>query len=131
MPPQTRRAYPQTSYIGQEELSSLLLSSPSLASIPAPPVEGTNTPSNTSSNTPMDPSASQTGIVKADSVPALSEVLNKLPSGQAFVGGGLTTGQGNGSLPPLPPRIGAKWVPQPGEDIPSAPDAYFPMIGYK
>ena len=47
------------------------------------------------------------------------------------MGGGLQTASGGSSLPPLPPKIGAKWAPVPGDEIPSDPHAYFPMIGYR
>jgi len=117
--------YPQTSTITQDHLSSLLLASPSIAALPEP--KAAPTPMN-SSGLPATAEIPETGIVS--SVPSLASVINKLPAGQSFMGAGIQTGAGNGSgLPPTPP--GKRWVPQPGGEIPSAKDAYFPMIGYK
>jgi len=117
--------YPQTSTITQDHLTSLLLASPSIASLPEP--KSAPVPTNSSALAPTA-ELPETGVVA--SVPSLASVLSKLPEGQSFLGAGIQTGQGSGSkLPPTPP--GKRWVPQPGDEIPSAKDAYFPMIGYK
>jgi hypothetical protein len=76
------------------------------------------------------PDEAQTAVA-ATSVQALSEIINQLPAGKAFIGGGLQTASEGSALPPLPPRIGAKWAPVAGDEIPQDPDAYFPMLGYK
>ncbi|ORX36027.1 hypothetical protein BD324DRAFT_629902 [Kockovaella imperatae] len=123
-----RRNYPQTSFVTQNKLSSLLIASPSVASIPAPKTE-IETPRNASAISPQ--SADSTGnIVPTSAPPSLDTVIAKLPEGKAFIGSGIQTGQGSG-LPPTPPKLGPKWIPQPGEEIPRAPYAYFPMVGYK
>ncbi|ORY33695.1 hypothetical protein BCR39DRAFT_518618 [Naematelia encephala] len=123
-----RRAYPQTSYITQSHLSSLLLASPSLASLPAPET-ATKVPADSSSIAPNAEGSEQ--AIVTSSVPSLASVLEKLPVGQAFVGAGLDTGKAQaGALPPAPPGLGKKWIPKAGEDIPHDPDAYFPMVGY-
>jgi len=124
---QVRRAYPQTSFITQEHLSTLLLASPAVSSLPAPETK-LETPQNASA---ISPSAENAPVaVAASEVPALSTVLEHLPVGKAFIGGGLQTASEGSALPPLPPKIGAKWKPRPGQEIPSDPNAYFPMIGY-
>jgi hypothetical protein len=71
--------------------------------------------------------------VAGSDIPSLSTILAKLPEGTAFLGSGLQTGIAGvgGALPPVPPKFGKKWVPQPGDEIPSDPNAYFPMIGFK
>ena len=129
---QARRSYPQTSYITQNHLSTLLLSSPSLQSLPAPSTT-TEVPTNSSS---IAPSASLDGAkraIAATTVPSLSSILAKIPTGQGFVGAGLQTGTGEGvgAMPPSPPGFGKRWVPLAGDDIPRDEHAYFPMIGYK
>lgn len=127
---QARRSYPQTSVITQSHLSSLLLASPTLASLPSPSTT-VKTPQNSSAIAPSsDSSAAE--ITVATDAPALVSVLEKLPAGKAFIGGGIETATATaaGGLPPLPPKIGKKWVPQPGGEIPHAPDAYWPLIGY-
>lgn len=120
-----RRAYPQTSYITQEHLSALLLASPTLASLPEP--KAAPTPTNSSAITATS-DLPEAGLVP--SVPSLSSVLEKLPQGQSYDAAGIQTASAGtqGKLPPTPP--GKRWVPQPGEHIPHAKDAYFPMIGY-
>ncbi|GFZ43610.1 hypothetical protein JCM24511_01330 [Saitozyma sp. JCM 24511] len=126
----TRRAYPQTSVVTQSELSSLLLASPSLASLPAPSTKPA-VPENSSSIAPSTASPDEAvSVVAASDVPSLATVLEKLPAGKAFLGGGIQTAQVGQGLPPTPPTVGAKWVPRPGQEIPSNPDAYFPMVGY-
>ncbi|KAK4689728.1 hypothetical protein P7C73_g371, partial [Tremellales sp. Uapishka_1] len=122
----TRRAYPQTSTITQSYLSELLLASPSLASL-APP-----TPT-TSDSSAVAPTASASSAVAKASVPSLASVLEKLPAGQAFLGSGIQTGVSGEStgLPPAPPaKLGGKWVPKQGGEIPHDKDAYWPMVGY-
>ncbi|KAL7424781.1 hypothetical protein Q5752_000465 [Cryptotrichosporon argae] len=126
-----RRAYPQTSTITQTTLSSLLLSSPSVSALPAPET-ATEVPrsSNAVSLSASGNADAQTAVVTS-SVPPLAAVIDKLPAGKAFLGSGIQTGTGTGALPPLPPaKVGGKWVPKSGADIPHAPDAYFPMVGY-
>jgi hypothetical protein len=131
---QTRRAYPQTSTITQSHLSSLLLASPTLASLPSPSTAPGPTPTNSSAITPSsNPGDDATQIITTSAVPSLSSLLEKMPAGQAFVGGGVETGMNaiGGGLPPAPPnKVGGKWVPRHGGDIPHDPEAYFPMIGY-
>jgi hypothetical protein len=86
-------------------------------------------PQNASAVTVSSATQAERAIVTSE-VPTLSSVLEKLPEGKGYLGSGLQTGSGSG-LPPLPPKIGKKWVPMPGDEIPSDPHAYFPMIGYK
>ena len=33
-------------------------------------------------------------------------------------------------MPPIPPRVGKKWVPKLGEEAPHDEHAYWPMVGY-
>lgn len=103
-----RRAYPKTSVVTQETISGLLIASPALQSVA---------------------SGAETAVIKAEAAP-LTEVLEKLPVGRAFVGGGIETASKDG-MPPSPPpfRVGGKWVPKPGQEIPHAPFSYFPMVG--
>ncbi|WVO16953.1 hypothetical protein L204_104639 [Cryptococcus depauperatus] len=121
-----RRSYPQTSVITQPHLSALLLSTPSLASIPSPSttVETRNEPHALAPNAPSD--ASQ-DVVPIGKVARLSEILTKIPEGKAFIGGGLLTGEGEAKLPPVPPRPNAKWVPKDGSKVPHGKWDYFPM----
>lgn len=70
--------------------------------------------------------SSSTAVTKTEGTPELTSILANIPS--AFVAKGVQTGSTSG-LPPKPPTY--KWRPQPGGDIPHAPDAYWPMIGYK
>ena len=128
---QARRSYPQTSYITQTHLSTLLLSSPSLQSLPAPATT-TEVPTNSSSIAPSASGGAER-VIAATTVPSLSSILEKIPTGQGFVGAGLHTGtgEGAGAMPPRPPGFGKRWVPMAGEDIPKDEHAYFPMIGYK
>ncbi|WWC66522.1 uncharacterized protein I206_100425 [Kwoniella pini CBS 10737] len=124
-----RRAYPQTSFITQTELTSLLLASPTLESLPSPET-ATEVRGDSSAISPSSDSADQTKSIVTSSVPSLSSVLEKLPQGKAFTGSGIKTASGTGNgLPPSPP--GAKWKPQRGDEIPHGEYAYFPMIGYK
>ncbi|WWD09510.1 hypothetical protein V865_007635 [Kwoniella europaea PYCC6329] len=124
-----RRAYPQTSFITQSELSSLLLASPTLESLPSPETANQVRPDSSAISPSSDSSAQQQSIVTS-SVPSLSSVLEKLPQGKAFTGSGIKTATASTSaLPPTPP--GAKWKPQRGDEIPHGEHAYFPMIGYK
>ncbi|WRT64238.1 uncharacterized protein IL334_001167 [Kwoniella shivajii] len=123
-----RRAYPQTSTITQNELSALLLASPTLQSIPSPSTS-TETRSDSSAISPSSDSSSQSESIVTSSVPSLSSVLEQLPQGKAYTGSGIKTGSGSGSgLPPTPP--GQKWVPKKGEEIPHDEHAYFPMINF-
>ena len=113
--------------ITQSHLSTLLLASPAVTSLPAPETK-IEVPQNSSA---IAPSAEQAPTaVAASEVPSLSTVLQKLPEGKAFSGGGLQTASQAGFLPPTPPKIGAKWKPRLGDEIPSDPHAYFPMVGY-
>jgi hypothetical protein len=104
----TRRAYPKTSVVTQSELSALLLSSPATGAI----------------------EAGATAIT-AETAPALTAAIEKLPAGRAYLASGITTAASEG-LPPLPPtaRVGGKWIAKHGDEIPHAPDAYFPILGY-
>ncbi|WVW82413.1 hypothetical protein I302_104422 [Kwoniella bestiolae CBS 10118] len=122
-----RRAYPQTSFITQSELSSLLLASPTLQSLPSPETANQVRPDSSAIAPSSDSSAQQQAVVTS-SVPSLTSVLEKLPQGKAFTGSGIKTAS-SGGLPPSPP--GAKWKPQRGDEIPHGEHAYFPMIGYK
>jgi len=103
-----------------------------MTAIPAPPTT-TEVPTNSSSIAPIAEGKGAEKAIAATSVPSLTAVLERLPSGQGFLGSGLQTGQGGegGGMPPLPPGLGKKWVPVPGGDIPRDEHAYFPMIGYK
>ncbi|WVO24486.1 uncharacterized protein IAS62_005854 [Cryptococcus decagattii] len=123
----TRRSYPQTSVITQSDLSALLLSSPALASLPSPET-AVETKLESSAIAPASPPSDAQQVVPAGKVPVLADVLQKLPQGKAYLGGGLTTGQGQG-LPPVPPPalISSKWVPKAGEPVPHGEYAYFPM----
>ncbi|WVQ85238.1 hypothetical protein IAT38_007403 [Cryptococcus sp. DSM 104549] len=126
----SRRSYPQTSVITQPQLTSLLLSSPSLASLPSPESTTTTLPSS-SDIAPTSPlsDAQPTVLANEASVPSLTSVLDKMPAGTAFYGGGLKTGEAGGAkLPPSPPsKLGGKWVPKDGAGVPTAEFAYFPM----
>ncbi|WVR05968.1 hypothetical protein IAU60_002996 [Kwoniella sp. DSM 27419] len=128
-----RRAYPQTSVITQPHLTSLLLSSSTLASLPSP-TTANEVRSDSSSIAPSSDSADQTEAIVTSSIPSLTSVLDKLPQGKAFTGSGINTASATGTgLPPAPPasKLGGKWVPQTGDDIPHSEHSYFPMIGYK
>ncbi|OCF38662.1 hypothetical protein I317_07560 [Kwoniella heveanensis CBS 569] len=133
-----RRAYPQTSVITQPQLTSLLLASPVLSSIAGPsPSSETVTRPDSSAIAPSSDSSDQTQTITTSSVPSLTSVLEKLPQGKAFTGSGINTASGSASasanvLPPLPPasKLGGKWVPKKGDEIPHGEHAYFPMIGY-
>ena len=127
---QARRSYPQTSYVTQKQLSNLLIASESLASIPAPETK-VETPRNSSAVTPSEAGDSTNNVVAKSDAPSLESVIAKLPEGKAFTGSGIQTGSGSNTLPPTPPKLGAKWVPVPGDEIPSAPYAYFPMVGWR
>ncbi|OXH01170.1 hypothetical protein J010_06375 [Cryptococcus neoformans] len=122
-----RRSYPQTSVITQSHLSTLLLSSPALASLPSPET-AVETKWESSGIAPASPPSDAQQVVPASKVPALADVLQKLPEGKAYLGGGLTTGQGEG-LPPVPPpaQRNKKWVPKAGEPVPHGKYDYFPM----
>lgn len=112
----TRRAYPKTSVVTQSELSALLLSAPALKAV-TEGAEGVDT---------------ATSVVTADNAPALTAVIEQLPSGRAFVAGGIETASKASALPPLPPASrpgGAKWIPKAGLEIPAPPHAYFPIYG--
>ncbi|WWC86364.1 uncharacterized protein L201_001239 [Kwoniella dendrophila CBS 6074] len=123
-----RRAYPQTSTITQNELSALLLESPTLKSLPSPET-AEKVRSDASAISPSSDSSDRNESIVASSVPSLSSVLEKLPQGKAFTGSGIKTGSGSNALPPTPP--GQKWKPQKGDEIPHSEFAYFPMVGYK
>ncbi|WVQ97372.1 hypothetical protein IAU59_004484 [Kwoniella sp. CBS 9459] len=130
-----RRSYPQTSVITQPQLTSLLLASPVLSSIAAPSSETVTRPDSSAIAPSSDSSdRDQTIVASTTSVPSLSSVLEKLPQGKAFTGSGINTASASvdSALPPLPPssKLGGKWVPQKGEEIPHGEHAYFPMIGY-
>jgi len=108
----TRRAWPQTSVISQEYLADLLIASP----------EG--------QKALPGPSTSSTSIATSSGKPSLTEVLSAIPA--TFKAGGIAAGKATASssgLPPSPP--GYKWKPKVGDDIPHAPDAYWPMVAYK
>ncbi|WWD17769.1 hypothetical protein CI109_102210 [Kwoniella shandongensis] len=123
-----RRAYPQTSVVTQSELSSLLLSSPTLASLPSPET-ATEIRSDSSAISPSSDSSSASQSIVTSSVPSLSSVLEKLPAGKAFVGAGIKTASGGDGLPPAPPSpVTGKWVPKQGAEVPHDKDAYFPMF---
>lgn len=123
----TRRSYPQTSVITQSDLSALLLSSPALASLPSPET-AVETKPESSGIAPASPPSDAQQVVPAGKVPILADVLQKLPQGKAYLGGGLTTGQGQGLPPVAPPAlISSKWVPKAGEPVPHGEYAYFPM----
>ncbi|TYJ56488.1 hypothetical protein B9479_002735 [Cryptococcus floricola] len=126
----SRRSYPQTSVITQTHLSSLLLSSPTLSSLPSPET-AVETKQESSAIAPGSEPSDAQQVVPASEVPDLSTVLDKIPAGKAFLGGGLTTGQGSGSLPPLPPasnlHSGVKWTPKAGAEVPHGKYDYFPM----
>lgn len=106
----TRRAYPRTSVVTQPELSALIASSPALKI--------------------ASPESSQTAIT-AESAPPLTSVIEALPVGRSYVAAGIQTGESDG-LPPVAPtsRLGGKWVPRPGQEIPHGKYAYFPISGY-
>lgn len=123
----TRRSYPQTSVITQSDLSALLLSSPALSSLPSPET-AVETKPESSGIAPASPPSDAQQVVPAGKVPVLADVLQKLPQGKAYLGGGLTTGQGQGLPPVAPPAlISSKWVPKAGEPVPHGEYAYFPM----
>ncbi|BEI89081.1 uncharacterized protein CcaverHIS019_0204430 [Cutaneotrichosporon cavernicola] len=114
-----RRAYPRTSVVTQAELSALLIAAPALQAV-SEGAEG------------VDTASSHTVLVTAANAPALTAVIEQLPTGRSFVGGGLETASREG-LPPTPPGSlpgGAKWVPKRGTDIPVNPDTYFPIEGF-
>lgn len=72
-----------------------------------------------------------TDIVKSGPSHSLNEVLAVLPNTFASEGGISVTSSASG-LPPKPPAFGGKkWVPVPGDEIPHAPDAYWPMVSYR
>jgi hypothetical protein len=72
-----------------------------------------------------------TDIVKSGPSRSLNEVLAVLPNTFASQGGISVTSTASG-LPPKPPAFGGKkWVPVPGDEIPHAPDAYWPMVSYR
>ncbi|KAK8866032.1 hypothetical protein IAR55_001183 [Kwoniella newhampshirensis] len=123
-----RRAYPQTSVVTQSELSSLLLSSPTLGSLPSPETAETVRSDSSSIAPNADSSAASQSIVTS-SVPSLSSVLEKLPAGKAFLGAGIRTASIGNGLPPAPPSpVTGKWVPKQGAEVPHDKDAYFPML---
>lgn len=108
----TRRAYPKTSVVTQAELSALLLSAPALKQI-------------------GEAKEGETQVVTAENAPALTAVIEQLPGGRSFVGGGIETAAKEG-LPPTPPGSlpgGKKWVPKAGGQIPAPQFAYFPIHG--
>lgn len=126
-----RRNYPQTSTITQSHLTAVLLASPSAApSISAPETKLEAAP-NAHAIAPAAEGEGNMRAVTTSAVPELTSVLAKLP-GQAFLGGGIKTGEGSGSgLPPVPPKIGKKWIPIETDDVPHQPYDYWPMAGYK
>ncbi len=76
------------------------------------------------------PSPTSTEITTSSNKPTLTQTLAALPS--SFIATGISTGSTSSTssgLPPTPP--GYKWKPQKGDDIPHAPDAYWPMVAYK
>ncbi|KAI0645539.1 21 kDa subunit of NADH dehydrogenase [Trametes meyenii] len=100
-----RRAYTQRSVVTQAELSTLLLDHAKAEAIGAP-VEG------------------QTA--ETSSVPA--EQSSPLDLTQAIAT--ITSARkaySEAKLPPVPPIAYKKWRPEPAEDAPHDPDAYFPM----
>ncbi|KLT40837.1 21 kDa subunit of NADH dehydrogenase [Cutaneotrichosporon oleaginosum] len=112
-----RRAYPKTSVVTQAELSALLIAAPALKAV-SEGAEGVDTAS--------------TAVVTAENAPALTAVIEQLPTGRSFVGGGIETAAREG-LPPTPPGSragGSKWVPKRGLEIPVNPHTYFPIEGY-
>jgi hypothetical protein len=114
-----RRAYPKTSVVTQAELSALLIAAPALKGV-SEGAEG------------VDTAASETSVVTAENAPALTAVIDQLPSGRSFVGGGIETASREG-LPPTPPGSlpgGAKWVPKKGLEIPVNPNTYYPVEGF-
>ncbi|GMK54503.1 hypothetical protein CspeluHIS016_0110890 [Cutaneotrichosporon spelunceum] len=114
-----RRAYPKTSVVTQAELSALLISAPALRGV-SEASEG------------VDTASSDTSVVTAENAPALTHVIEQLPTGRSFVGGGIETAAHEG-LPPTPPGSrpgGGKWIPKAGLAIPCQPNTYFPIEGF-
>jgi hypothetical protein len=100
--------------VTQAELSALLLSSPALKAVGS-----------------ASGSAETAVSVTAENAPALTAVIEQLPAGRAHVAAGIQTAAANG-LPPAAPtaRVGGKWIPAPGGEIPRPPHAYFPIVGF-
>ncbi|KAJ9092622.1 hypothetical protein QFC19_008660 [Naganishia cerealis] len=111
----TRRQFPATSVITQEKLAGLLLASPEgQKALPAPGTQST-------------------GIATSESSTAsLTAVLAAVPA--SFTSGGIlpktsSSALGVTGLPPRPPTT--RWHPKPGDEVPHAPDQYWPMVMYK
>ncbi|KAI5453097.1 hypothetical protein NCC49_006126 [Naganishia albida] len=104
----TRRQFPATSVVTQEKLAGLLLASPEgQKALPAPANESTDI------------------ATSSESQPSLTQVLAAVPA--SFTSGGILPK--SSGLPPKPPT--KKWVPLPGDEVPHAPDQYWPMVMYK
>ncbi|KAJ9125726.1 hypothetical protein QFC24_002510 [Naganishia onofrii] len=113
----TRRQFPATSVVTQEKLAGLLLASPEgQKALPAP---GTQSTDIATSN---------------QSTPSLTAVLAAVPA--SFTSGGILPKKAASSsvldasgLPPRPPAT--RWHPKLGDEVPHAPDQYWPMVMYK
>ncbi|KAJ9095417.1 hypothetical protein QFC20_006655 [Naganishia adeliensis] len=104
----TRRQFPATSVITQDKLAGLLLASPEgQKALPALGNQSTDI------------------ATSSESQPSLTTVLAAIPA--SFTSGGILPK--TGGLPPRPPTT--RWHPVPGDEVPHAPDQYWPMVMYK
>jgi hypothetical protein len=75
--------------------------------------------------------SSSTDVATSGPTHTLNEVLAVIPKTFASEGG-ISVATSASGLPPKPPAFGGKkWVPVAGDEIPHAPDAYWPMVSYR